>query len=550
MIYSGGGSRASGEEGRHYVVDTVADIALGGSMEPLLLGIDLGTTAIKAGLFGLDGSIQGFAYLEYPLTRPAPLHVEQDAMAWWELTKTAVRGALSQKGVSASLVQAVSVSAQGISFVPVDYSARPLCNAFTWLDTRAIEQTHRLQEIFPQAEAFRKLGIVFNPAYTLTKIMWLRENEPEVFERAHKFSTAQDFLMARLVGEFITDHSIAGGTLMHDVTQLCWSSDILEAAGVPREKLPDIAWAGTPLGKIRPTAARELGLSAEVEVVLGGHDQECAALGAGLIQKDVSISLGTASILVAPLEAPAFDPQMRIPCYPSVERGQWVLEAVVSTAGISLRWLRDVFQGIVNSQLGVRTQMDYASMIVLAETAPLGCDGVSFFPHMSGATSPFWQPGATGAFCGISLSTSEAELVRAVLEGWVFQLKSNLLIIEELVGVCDRVIIFGGGARSAFIQQLVADVLGRPVTVSTTPETALLGAVVLAGVGAGFFDDVNAARAAICAYGRTVEPHPEVAERYRWVYHRYREVENRLLAIGEDVAWTSHVYACVEGSET
>jgi D-xylulose kinase len=503
-------------------------------MDPLLLGIDLGTTAIKAALFGFDGSIQGLAYLEYPLTRPAPLHVEQDARAWWELTKTAVRNALSQKGVSASQVQAVGVSAQGISFVPVDNNARPLDNALTWLDTRAIEQAHRLQKMFPQAEAFRKLGIVFNPVYTLTKILWLKENEPEVFERAYKFSTAQDFLMARLVGEFITDHSIAGGTLMHDVIQLCWSSDMLQATGVPREKLPDIAWAGTPLGKIRPTAAQELGLSAEVEVVLGGHDQECAALGAGLRQKDVSISLGTASILIAPLKGPAFDPRMRIPCYPSVERDKWVLEAVVSTAGVSLRWLRDLFQEVINRQQGVRTQVDYESMIALAETIPPGCDGVWFFPHLSGATSPFWNPGATGVFYGISLSTSKAELVRAVLEGWVFQLKSNLLIIEELVGRCDRVIIFGGGARSSFIQQLIANVLDRPVAVSATPETALLGAAILAGTGAGFFDNVEVAKAAVCVFGLTMEPQLEAVERYCSIYERYRQVENHLLAIGEE----------------
>ncbi len=494
----------------------------------------MGTTAIKAALFGLDGSIQGLAYLEYPLARPAPLHVEQDALAWWELTKAAVRNALSQKDGSASQVKALGISAQGISFVPVDNKARPLSNALTWLDTRAIEQARRLQERFPQAEAFRKLGIVFNPAYTLTKIMWLKENEPEVFERAFKFCTAQDFLTARLVGKFITDHSIAGGTLIHDVTQLKWSTDMLKVTQVPREKLPDIAWAGTALGKLRPGAAQELDLSTEVEVVLGGHDQECAALGAGLRPEDVTISLGTASILVASLKGPTFDPQMRIPCYPSVERDTWVLEAVVSAAGISLRWLRDIFRGIVKDRHGDESLIDYESMIALAETAPLGCDGVSFFPHLSGATSPFWCPGATGVVYGISLSTSESDLVRAVLEGWVFQLKSNLLIIEELVGVRDQVVVFGGGARSSYILQLIANVLNRPVAVSTTPETALLGAAILAGVGAGFYEDVSSAKAAVCSFGRTVEPQPEAVEAYSQVYEGYRHKEDHLLAIGEE----------------
>lgn len=508
-------------------------------MEPLLLGIDLGTTAIKAAIFGLDGSIRGLAYLEYPLIRPAPLHVEQDAMAWWDLTRQAVQAALHQGDIAAAQVRAMGLSVQGISFVPVDEQGRPLRNAFTWLDTRAIEQTRRLQAHFPQPEAFRRLGIVFNPAYTLTKIMWLRDNEPQVFERAHKFSTAQDFLTARLVGAFITDHSIAGGTLMHDITQLCWWPEILEVAGVPLEKLPDIAWAGTPLGKLRPAAARELGLTTEVEVVLGGHDQECAAVGAGLTAGDVTVSLGTASILVAPLQAPAFDPQMRIPCYPSVERNTWVLEAVVSTAGVSLRWLRDTFQGIVGHHTGSQTQIAYDALIALAERAPIGCGGVSFFPHMSGATSPFWQPNAAGVFHGISLSTSEADLVRAVLEGWAFQLKSNLLNIEELVGRRERALIFGGGARSPFIQQLVANVLDRPVAVSATPETALLGAAILAGVGAGLFDDVRAAQAAVCGIDCILEPHPEAAARYREVYAHYREVEDCLLAIGEHMGTES-----------
>jgi xylulokinase len=494
----------------------------------LLLSIDVGTTAIKAGCFTPEGKMLGMSYAEYPLLHPAPYHVEQDASLWWSLSTSLVGEALGSAGCSPADVAALGVSAQGISYVPIDPQGLPLRNAFSWLDTRAVEQANRLRELFPdRAQAFKRLGLHPVPTYTLPKIMWLKDNQPEIFEAAHKFSTCLDFMNGRLAGRFVTDYSIAGGTLAHDLAERDWAKDVLNAVGVPCDKLPSIEWSGTLLGSIRPEAAREMNLPDTVQIVLGGHDQECAALGAGMQDGELTISLGTASILIAPLDAPIFDPGLRIPCYPHVERDQFVLEAVVSAAGVSFRWLRDLFSTI--AALNDAEPFSYDALVELARQSPPGSSGVSFYPHLSGATSPFWVPQARGVFHGISLATSAADIARAVLEGWCFQLKSNLVVIEQLTTRRKNILAFGGGTRSPFIRQLLADVLGRPVLISPTSETALLGAAMLAGYGAGIYASLDEAKAVVREGAIRCQPQAGIVDIYAEVYARYREVEDQLL---------------------
>jgi xylulokinase len=273
-----------------------------------------------------------------------------------------------------------------------------------------------------------------------------------------------------------------------------------------------------------------------VEVVLGGHDQEVAALGAGLRQDEVTISLGTASILVAPLDKPVFDPELRVPCYPHVERGQFVFEAVVNSAGVSFQWLRDLLNTIARDDAD---SYDYDMLTSLAEGVPIGANGVFFYPHLTGATSPYWNPDVSGSLHGLSLASGRDDVVRAVLEGWCFQLKSNLVTIEELTSPRENVIVFGGGARSPFIQQLLANVLNRPIVVSPTSETALLGAALLAGLGCGIYDDLEDAKMIVRQGAKVVSPQLSAARDYHELFQSYREFENHLLnfSSGEEEGW-------------
>jgi xylulokinase len=506
-------------------------------MQKILLALDIGTTAIKAGCCTPEGDILGIAYVEYPLIQPARWHVEQDANQWWELSRLAIQQALAQGNVDPTSVVAIGISAQGIASVPVDEEGQPLYNAFSWLDTRATDQVQELSSFFTSpADAFQRVGLHLMPAYTLPKIMWLRDHRPAVFQEAAHFCTSLDFINKRLVDRYITDHSIAGGTLAHNLTSLSWDDDILEAMDVPRAKLPAIDWSGTPLGELRPNAAAALELPQSVEVVLGGHDQEVAALGAGLRRDEVTISLGTASILVAPLDEPVFDPELRIPCYPHVERGQFVFEAVVNAAGVSFQWLRDLFNTIARDGAA---SYDYDMLTSLAASVPIGANGIFFYPHLTGATSPFWNPDVSGTLYGLSLASGRDDVVRAVLEGWCFQLKSNLVTIEELTSTRENVIVFGGGARSPFIQQLLADVLNRPVVVSPTSETALLGAAMLAGLGCGIYDGLEDAKTVVRQGAQIVPPQPSAAKDYHELFQSYRDFENHLLNVsrGEVKGW-------------
>ncbi len=503
-------------------------------MQKILVALDIGTTAIKAGCFTPTGDILGMAYVEYPLIQSARWHVEQDANQWWELSQMAVRQAIAQGDVDPSAVAAIGISAQGIAMVPVDEGGHPLCNAFSWLDTRATDQVQELSTFFSSpADAFQRVGLHLMPAYTLPKIMWLRDHRPAIFNEAAHFCTSLDFINRHLLDRYITDYSIAGGTLAHNLTSLSWDDAVLAAVDVPRTKLPALDWSGTPLGGLRPHAADLLGLPQSVEVVLGGHDQEVAALGAGLRRDEVTISLGTASILVAPLDKPIFDPELRIPCYPHVERGQFVFEAVVNTAGVSFQWLRDLFNTIARNSA---ESYDYDTLTALAASVPIGANGVFFYPHLTGATSPFWNPHASGTLYGLSLASGRDEVVRAVLEGWCFQLKSNLDTIEELTSPRENVIVFGGGARSPFIQQLLANVLNRPVIVSPTSETALLGAAMLAGLGCGIYDDLEDAKTIVRQGAHLVPPQPPAARDYHELFQSYREFENILLN-GKEKGW-------------
>lgn len=504
-------------------------------MAPLLLAIDLGTTACKAAVFDEDGRILTEAYREYPLIKLSRMEIEQDAEEWWRLIKevsSAVLVGLTDGQRKA--IKALCLSVQGISFVPVDASGLPLCNALTWLDFRAEAEARALREVYTEKGLFALTGLRSGSFYTLPKIMWLKKKRPDIFARTRRFCTAQDFILSRLTGRFITDHSVAGGTLMHEVRMLKWSEVLIGMVPISLEQLPNIDWAGTVVGPLKSSIARELGVSEDLLVILGGHDQECAGLGAGLRPGEVTVSLGTASILLASIDRPYIDHEIRIPCLPSVEKDHWVLEAPVSVGGAVLRWLRDILNTLPAAWQGAEDgSLNYDRVIGLAENAPVGAAGVFFFPHLAGATSPFWLPEASGVYHGISLATSVFDLIRAVLEGWMFQIKSNLIILEELTGEVNRVIAFAGAARNGFITQMLADILQKPVAISETPETALLGASILAGVGAGIYRDVPSAQAETVRIAEVIYPHDEASNSYKDIYEHYREIEGRVLQLSK-----------------
>lgn len=485
----------------------------------LLLGIDLGTTGCKAAVYTQEGNLLGESYLEYDLIMQSPTMIEQDPRAWWDLTCRAIHLALDQAQVDRNAVRGLSVSSQGISFVLLDARGRLLGNAISWLDTRAVEESTAILEQYPAEKLFAITGKRAAPFYVLPKLLWLRAKRPDVWCKAHKLLMAHDYLVYRFCGEAVTDHSMASGTLLYDVRQLDWSGQLLEAFEIPAEILPDIRWSGTAVGVLKPEIAAELKLRPDTVVSVGGQDQKCAALGVGIQDNTATVSLGTASAITRLVDRPVTDVQMRVPTFTFVVPNRWVLEGVILTGGGSLRWYRDTICGDVS----------YSRLDEEATRIPRGAEGVLFYPHLSGAGSPHWQSQDRGVFCGLALATTRAHLTRAILEGVAYQIRENLSVMEELAGPAKRVIVFGGGARSALWREIIGDVINRSLAWTSTVETASRGASMLAGLGCDLFSTLEDARDAMVGSMTQREPDSEAAQAYDQLFDRYARIEANLL---------------------
>jgi len=485
----------------------------------LLIGIDLGTTGCKAAVYDERGALRGEGYLEYGLITISPTMIEQDPEAWWCLTCRAIGLALDTPGIDRGEIAAIAVSSQGISFVCLDEAGRPLGNAINWLDSRATAQCETILTRFDAATLFALTGKRATPFYVLPKLLWLREHRPDVWARTCTVLMGHDYLIYRLCGARVTDHSMAGGTLLYDLHALDWSAVLLDAFEIPRAYLPELRWSGTIVGSLLPDVARELGLSPHVVVVTGGQDQKCAALGAGIRDGVATLSLGTASAIVQMMDAPYTDPRMRIPTFTFVQGGRWVLEGVISTGAGSLRWHRDtIAQGTA-----------YTVLDAEAGAVPRGAEGVRFYPHLSGAASPHWRPEVRAAFEGLSLASTRGHLTRALLEGVAYEMRTNLEITQALAGRVDEAILFGGGAKSPLWRVIIGDVLGIPLAWTPNVETASLGAAMLAGVGGRVLTTLDTARRQMVSIALRREPDECAAEEYAELYAEYCAGEARLL---------------------
>ena len=486
----------------------------------VLLGIDLGTTGCKAVVYDQDGTLLGESYLEYGLITLSATMIEQDAEAWWNLTCRAIHMALDAANVDRRAVQGLSISSQGISFVLLDKQGRLLGNAINWLDSRASEESAAILDRYAAERLFEITGKRAAPFYVLPKLLWLRQHRPDLWGQTHKVLMGHDYLVYRFCGACVTDHSMAGGTLLYDLQRLDWSPELLETFQIPPGVLPTIQWSGTPVGTLRPQVAESLRLRANTVVAVGGQDQKCAALGAGIQDGTATLSLGTASAIVQVMDRPLVDRQMRVPTFTFVTPKRWVLEGVIGTGAGSLRWYRDT----------VCPGVPYPELDAGAQAVAHGSDGALFYPHLSGAGSPHWRSQARGTFYGLSLATTRAHLTRAVLEGVAYQIRENLAVTQSLAGPVERAIVFGGGAKSAIWQEIIGDVINRPLAWTPTVETANLAASMLAGLGCGVFPTLEDARQAMVGDVKSRAPDPDGVRLYNELYEEYLLTEHKLLA--------------------
>ena len=488
----------------------------------MFLGLDVGTSGVKAILVAEDGEVAASATAPLSLDTPQPGWAEQDPEAWWAAARAAIRGVLAQR--AGSRVVAVGISGQMHSSVFLDKGGAVIRPALLWCDGRTTAECREIEQRAGGEAQLREW--VCNPAlegFTLPKVLWLRNHEPGAFARLATVLLAKDFVRLRLTGVISTEPSDASGTLMFDPKRMRWSEEILGAVGLSPSLLPDVGGSAGVLGHVTKEAAALTGLAAGTPVVGGGADNACSSAGVGaVIPGEAVSSWGTSGTLLAPTAQPRVDPKLRAHTFCHVVPNVWYVMGVVLSAGGAFAWYRDQCARDL-------TDADQRDALLTAEaaTVPPGAEGVTFLPYLQGERTPHRDASLRAAFLGLSLAHSRAHMTRAVLEGVCFALRDSLEILKELGLGPTFLLLTGGGAKSVFIRQLQADVFGLPVATVNREEGGAYGAALLAAVGAGAFPDMKTAVQRTLTRQPPTPPNPEIHSAYEPIYERFR---NRLVA--------------------
>ena len=454
----------------------------------MIISHDLGTTGDKATLVDANGQVVASVTATYDTDFGPRGKAEQDPNAWWLALCSATRKLLESVPVEASRIDGISFSGQMMCSVLLAGTVEPVRPAIIWADTRSTEQTARLLEHVDMETGYRITGHRLNPTYSLTKVMWVRDNEPAAFERARHLVLAKDFVIHRLTGALVTDPSDASSTNAYDQAAGVWSDELVAAAGLSPSLFPEIVPSTTVVGTVSAAAAAQTGLLAGTPVVAGGGDGPMGALGAGIVDASSGAYtyLGSSSWVSLAADAPLHDPHMRTMTFNHVIPGKYVPTATMQAGGASLQWVLDVLAPGDGSR--------YERLLAAAADVPASEDGLYFLPHRLGERSPYWNPRARAVFAGLARHHGPEHLTRAVVEGVAFNLYTGLLAFMENGARIDAIDAIGGAANSPQVLGLFADVWGMPVRRrNLVDEATALGAAVVGGVGVGMFDGFDIA---------------------------------------------------------
>jgi xylulokinase len=454
------------------------------------LGIDVGTGGTRALLVDAAGRVRHAATSRHEeMSMPHPAWAEQRPENWWDAARSAIRSVLAQTQTAGSSIHGIGLSGQMHGLVILDEAHRVIRPALIWCDQRSQAQVDWINRTAGADNVLRWTANPVLTGFTLPKLLWVRDNEPREFARVRKMLLPKDYIRFRLTGEFVSDVSDASGTAMFDVANRRWSHDLLDALQLDRAILPRVVESSEISGVVSDAAARDTGLTAGTPVVGGGGDQACAAVGNGIVAPGVvSCTLGTSGVVFAHSAEPLYDPDGRVHTFCHAVKGAWHVMGVTQGAGLSLQWFRN--------QLA--PDEDYEDLTSEAARAPAGSQGLYWLPYLMGERTPHLDAGARGGWIGLTARHSRADLIRSLLEGVTYSLKDCLDIIEQLGVAADRVRVSGGGARSRFWRQMLADVFAKPVVSLETEEGSAYGAALLAMVGTREYSSVeDVCRAAV-----------------------------------------------------
>jgi len=459
-----------------------------------------------------------------PFASPQPGWAEQDPRGWWRACGIAVKKALQKSGLRADEIACVGFSGQMHGAVLLDANGEVVRPALIWCDQRTEKQSRELSEKFGTEKLIQ---LTCNPPltnFTLTKLLWVRENEPQLWARVRFVMLPKDYVRFRLTGDRATDRADASGTLLLDVAKRSWCKEVLSGTGIDESFLPKLYESPEVCGKLSDEGATAIGLKVGTPVVAGAGDQAAGAVGMGIVRAGVvSATIGTSGVVFAATDRPALDPRGRLHTFCHAIPGRWHVMGVTQAAGLSLRWFRDTF-GLEKNAAVTGDRDPYEFLSEEAAAAPPGADGLLWAPYLMGERTPHLDPNARGALVGITPSHHRGHIVRAILEGVAFSLKDSFSIFEEMKVPVKRIRLGGGGARSPLWRQIQADVYAHEVEIAEAEEGAAYGAAILAAVGARHFASVDEACDAVIRVATSVPPNPISSSLLQKTYTSFRRL--------------------------
>jgi xylulokinase len=486
-----------------------------------LLGIDLGTSSVKAVVSSMEGAIEGLGTAEYPILTPQPGYAEQDPLEWWKATVTAVHQALHQ--APASEILAIGFSGQMHGFVPMGPDQEPLRPAIIWADQRSATLLTEIRERVGTDLLATTCGTAPAAGFLISTLLWLQKHEPKTLEHTATLLMPKDYVRFRLTNELSTDQSDAAASGIFNVAARAWADEVIELLEFPPSIFPRVHTSAQIVGSLGSGAAKELGLAAGIPVSTGCADQAAQAVGNGLIDPPVgSVTVGTGGQVLAPLATPLFDSQLRLHTFCHAPESRWYLLGAMLSAGMALRWLRQT----LGSERLSYAQLDR----IAAETEP-GAEGLFFLPYLVGERSPLMDAGAKGAFVGLTLRHGPGHMVRALLEGVAFALRQIIDSMLNCGASLERLVASGNGLASPLWRQIVADVLNRPLHQGRdkhATERAGVGAGLIAGIGIGAINGYSEARRFAPTFDALTAPNAKNAETYETLFHRFSDLYPRL----------------------
>ena len=492
----------------------------------MLLGIDVGTGGTRALVIDGSGHVVASASADHQaFAIPQPGWAEQDPADWWRACGIAVRKVLSEPGIDRDDISCVGFSGQMHGAVLLDANDEVIRPALIWCDQRTEKQSRELSDLFGTDQLIR---LTCNPPltnFTLTKLLWVREREPQNWERFRHLLLPKDYVRFRLTGERAIDVADASGTLLLDVAGRKWSAEVLRKTGIQEDTLPSLHESVEVCGRVSASGADATGLKVGTPVVAGAGDQAAGAVGSGIVQPgSVSATIGTSGVVFAATDRPALDAKGRVHTFCHAVPGRWHVMGVTQAAGLSLRWFADQLSDC-------RTEDRYERLTKEAGSVCAGAGGVIWLPYLMGERTPHLDPNARGALLGLSAGHTRAHVVRAILEGVAFSLKDSFMIFDEMRVPVDKIRLGGGGARSPLWRQIQADVYEREVEVLTAEEGAAYGAAILAGVGAEVWNSVDEACGAVVRVAQTITPDRGSTAAMREAYQKFRRSYPSLRAV-------------------